>query len=112
MTTKLTITHIKAIHSVIWFIMAVAIMYTLYSGITGKINAITYWSIFLIVFEIVTLLINKWTCPLTNIARNIKSDWQDGDDIFLPTWLAMNNKQIFGTLFILGVVLVILRLVF
>jgi hypothetical protein len=104
------ITLIKITHSAIWLTMASAIFYILYCGITNNLNNTLYISIGLIVLEIVVLLINGWACPLTIVAKNCKSDWKDGDDIYLPKWLAVNNKMIFGSLFVFGIVLVIMRL--
>jgi hypothetical protein len=45
------------------------------------------------------------------VAQEIKPDWQDGDDIYLPVWVAVHNKTIFGTLFVVGLLLVVWRLV-
>lgn len=106
----INITSIKIIHSVIWLIMASAVLYILYCGITGNLGILLYITIGIIFFETIVLLINRWACPLTIIAKKIKPDWKDGDDIFLPKWIAINNKMIFGTLFIVGIVLVVIRL--
>ncbi len=111
MTNKiLNITLIKITHTVIWLIMASAVFYILYCGISGNLNRTLYFTICLILFEIVVLILNHWACPLTIVAKKIKPDWKDGDDIFLPKWLAIHNKMIFGTLFIIGIVVVIFRL--
>ncbi len=106
-----SITVVKAAHSAIWTVMAAAVFYILYSGITGRIGAWTYASIGLIVVEVLVLSVNGWACPLTHVAQRVKPDWQDGDDIFLPTCLSTRNKTIFGTLFTIGTLLVIARLV-
>lgn len=91
--------------------MALAVFYILFSGITGNINTVTFFSIGLILFETIVLLLNGWACPLTNISKKIEPNWKDGDDIFLPKWLAIQNKKIFGTLFIIGLLLIIFRLI-
>jgi hypothetical protein len=90
--------------------MATAVFYILYCGIFGIFNIYLYFAIGLIIVEIIVLLFNRWTCPLTNLAKNIKPDWHDGDDIFLPKWVAINNKTIFGVLLVTGVLLLILRI--
>ena len=105
-----SITVVKVTHSAVWSLMAAAVFYILYSGITGKIGALTYASISLIIVEVLVLSVNGWACPLTHVAQRIKPDWRDGDDIFLPTWLAIRNKTIFGTLFVIGILLVVVRL--
>lgn len=103
------IVFVKITHSLIWAVMVAAIFYILFSGITGIITALTYYCIGLLVVELVVLLLNNWACPLTTVAKKVKSDWKDGDDIFLPKWIAIHNKEIFGSLLVIGVVLVLLR---
>ena len=48
------------------------------------------------------LLLNRWSCPLTAVAARYTPDRRANFDIFLPLWLARNNKLIFGTLFVCG----------
>lgn len=101
------IKEIKILHTIIWFIMASATLYIFYAGITNTFNYIVLVSIILMSLEIVVLVYNKWTCPLTPIARKYTTDTKDNFDIYLPNWLARYNKIIFGSIFIIGMVLVI-----
>ena len=55
-------------------------------------------------FEVMVLIANGWRCPLTDVAARYTDDRHDNFDIYLPLWLARYNKQIFGTLFVAGVV--------
>lgn len=98
---------IKLIHTLIWAVMALASFYILYAGLTNTFNSILYISIFLLVTETIVLLFNKWTCPLTPLAKKYTSEKNDNFDIYLPNWLAKYNKIIFGTIFTVGVFLVI-----
>lgn len=100
---------VKAVHTIIWAVMASAIFYTLYAGILDIKNNFLWFSIGLIIFEGVVLLINKGTCPLTPIARKYSSEMSDNFDIYLPNWLARYNKIIFSTIFIFGLLLIFLR---
>ena len=104
------ITLIKTIHTFIWAVMAAAVFYIFYAGITRTFGAMLWLSIGLIVFETTVLLINKWRCPLTPVAMKYTSDRQENFDIYLPEWLAKHNKMIFSTIFIAGLVLVIRNL--
>lgn len=90
--------------------MVLAILYILYCGISGHLSTFLYYAIGLILFETIVLLINHWSCPFTIMAKKAKPDWKDGDDIFLPKWIAINNKMLFGSLFIVGIILIIFRL--
>lgn len=101
---------IKILHTVIWTVMAGAVFYILYSGLSGHISALTYAALGLIGLEVLTLLINRFTCPLTPIARQYSDSANANFDIYLPEWLARWNKEIFGTLLAAGILLVVWRL--
>jgi hypothetical protein len=62
-----------------------------------------------VIGEGIVLLIFKMFCPLTVLARNYSDSKKDNFDIFLPNWLAKYNKIIFTSLFVLGLVLVLFR---
>lgn len=51
--------------------------------------------------ECVILSFNHCRCPLTNVAQRYSDERTDNFDIYLPRWLARYNKAIFGTLFLL-----------
>jgi hypothetical protein len=101
---------IKLIHTVIWAFFAAVIFYILYSGIANKVNLYTWLGIVMIIGEGITLLIFKMYCPLTLMARKYSGSDRDNFDIFLPNWLAKYNKQIFSTIFLIGVFIVLYRI--
>lgn len=102
---------IKAIHTIIWFFFVSVIAFILYAGVTNTITQYVWMAVGLVVFEGVLLLTNSGKCPLTPIARKYTDRKEDNFDIFLPKWLARNNKFIFTTIFAIGVVLVVWRVV-
>ena len=57
------------------------------------------------VVEVVVLALNKWRCPLTALAARYTTDRRANFDIYLPEWLAKHNKVIFGTIYLVGVVI-------
>lgn len=87
----------------------VVIFYILYSGICNDINSKTWIAIGLIIMEGIVLLVFKMFCPLTIWARKYSDSTKDNFDIFLPNWLAKYNKLIFTTLYIIGLVIVLIR---
>ena len=103
---------IKLTHTLIWAFMASCVLYVLSAGIFGFINQYVYIAIAVIFIEGVTLLIFKWRCPLTIVAQNYTQDREENFDIFLPRFLAKHNKNIFTSLFVIGIVLILLRKVF
>jgi len=56
----------------------------------------------LVWMECGALAMNRWRCPLTNVAEHFAAGDRPNFDIYLPEWLAQHNKTIFGTLFILS----------
>ena len=101
---------IKLLHTIIWAVMVAAILYIIYSGWSGQISVLTYAALIVIGLEVVVLLANNWVCPLTPVARKYSDSPKPNFDIYLPEWLAKYNKEIFGTLLLMGVVLVVWRL--
>lgn len=100
---------IKLIHTIIWFIFASATVYVLYSGLFDDCTVYTWIAIGLIIGEGIVLLIYKWNCPLTGIARKYSDSQKENFDIYLPLWLAKYNKLIFTTIFITGIALILMR---
>jgi len=105
--TKLIL--IKLIHTGIWFVMASAIFYILYAGVFDRVGLLVWFCIGLIFIEFIILLIFKWNCPLTLLSHNYTDNRNIGFDIFLPAWLARNNKKIFSALFSIGLAFVLWR---
>lgn len=101
---------IKLIHTVVWLILSGAIFYILYSGLFNRINMYTWIAVGMIVLEGAILLIFKWSCPLTVVARRYSDSTRNNFDIYLPEWLAKHNKTICTTLFLASVVLVLIRM--
>jgi hypothetical protein len=60
------------------------------------------WLVCIVMVEVLVLLFNGVRCPLTDIAALYTEECRDNFDIYLPLWIARNNKAIFGTLFVLG----------
>ena len=100
---------IKLIHTIIWVILAGATLYIFYSGLFNRITTYTWIAIAMIVGEGLVLLLFKWACPLTVMARKYSDSDKDNFDIYLPNWLAKHNKTIFTSIFLAGLIAVLLR---
>lgn len=92
---------IKLLHTAIWAIMAGAILLLPLAGWFGRSHVALGLSV-LILGECGVLALNRGRCPLTDVAARHTEDRADNFDIYLPLWLARNNKRIFGALFIAG----------
>ncbi len=59
--------------------------------------------------ECTVLAVNRGRCPLTDLAGRYTEERTDNFDIYLPLWLARRNKTIFGTIFVVGELIVLAR---
>ena len=100
---------LKVIHTLIWAFFVCVIAYVVYSGITNQITSYTWVGIGLVIGEGLVLWIFRMFCPLTVLARRYSDSQKDNFDIFLPNWLARNNKLIFTSIFVAGLILVVIR---
>jgi hypothetical protein len=89
--------------------MVSATVYILYAGIFGIENTLLWLSLGLMFLEVVVLLVFKWGCPLTHVARKYSPEDRENFDIYLPNWLAKHNKMIFGTMLCVGIALHVAR---
>ena len=103
---------IKLVHTLIWLFFVIVIFYILYSGITDRITSLTWIAIGLVIVEGIVLLLCNMFCPLTIVARKYSNSKKDNFDIFLPNWLARHNKLIFTSIYLIGVLIVLIRVGF
>lgn len=97
---------IKVVHTLVWIFFNLVIFYMLYAVIVDKIDKWVWICLGLVIMEGLTLLLFKFFCPLTVMARRYSDSTQDNFDIYLPNWLARYTKLIYTS--ILGVIVVIL----
>ena len=102
------LTMIRLLHTVVW------------AGFAGCIVAIPVLTLqerfrlaavlaLIVLGEVIVLALNRWRCPLTPIAARYTGNRRANFDIYLPEWLARYNKEIFGPLYLAGVVLLVVR---
>lgn len=94
---------IKLVHTVVWAFFATAIFAIPVFAWTQRLGVAAIL-IGVVLSEAVVLAAFRWRCPLTIVAARYTDDRRDNFDIYLPEWLARHNKSIFGTLFVLGIV--------
>jgi hypothetical protein len=92
---------VKTVHTFTWGIFVLAIFAIPAVTVLGDLHSAIWLSV-VVWIEVFVLIINHMRCPLTGIAERYASNRADNFDIFLPTWLARNNKLIFGTAFAAG----------
>ena len=94
---------VKVLHTVVWAFLAICILAIPVVSSLGNFGAAA-WLTGIVCVEVVVLLFNSWRCPLTTVAARYTSNRDANFDIYLPEWLARNNKIIFGVLYVLGAV--------
>jgi ribosomal-protein-alanine N-acetyltransferase len=99
---------VKLAHTAIWALFASAILALPFAASQGRLD-IAAGLIALVAIEVLVLLLNRMRCPLTDVAARYTTDRRDNFDIYLPLWLARYNKQIFGTLFVAGMVYTLIQ---
>ncbi len=92
---------VKVAHTVIWAVFASAILAIPIAVWWGSFR-LALWLSLLTWGEVVILLVNRMKCPLTGVAARFTADRAPNFDIFIPAWLAANNKRVFGALFVAG----------
>lgn len=101
---------IKSAHTVIWVFFNGVIGYMLYAVLTNKLDYLLWICYGLVATEGLVLLIFRWCCPLTILARRYSTSTKDNFDIYLPEWLAKHTKRIYTTITFIILFLTIYRL--
>ena len=105
----MTIFQIKVVHTVIFWVLSICVVYVLFSGVADRVTSWTYVAILLLLVESVVLVAFRWTCPLTLLAERQGAVRGEVADIFLPKWFADRIFPLCGTLFGIAVILVAWR---
>ena len=108
MPEEKVLTLIKLAHTAIWAVMAAAIVAIPVAAMLGRFR-LAAWLTALVVAECIVLALNHGRCPLTDIAAGFTVDRDANFDIYLPRWIAQHNKAIFGSLFVVGELVLLWR---
>jgi hypothetical protein len=100
---KLTL--IKSLHTLVWLVMTAATVWIFRSILRQQFDVRFKIALGLISVEVLVLLVNRFTCPLTPLARSYSDSQAPNFDIYLPAFLARHNKTIFSGLFALMILL-------
>ncbi len=82
----------------------------LYAVIQDRIDIWLWIGYGLVFLEALTLLLFKFLCPLTIMARKYSDSTQENFDIYLPKWLAKYTKVIYTSIIGIIVLITIYRL--
>jgi hypothetical protein len=110
MTVRMTILHVKILHTVVFWLLTVCVLYALLGGVLGHITTWTWVAVGFVGIEGVVLMSFGWICPLTILAERLGASSGSVADIFLPKWFADLIFPICGRTFLLACILILGRL--
>ncbi len=99
---------IKLVHTAVWAFFAGSIVAIPVCAALGRHRA-AFVLVAIVLVEVAILVVNGMRCLLTGVAARYTGDRRDNFDIYLPEWLARNNKTVFGLLYVLGTVYAVAR---
>lgn len=99
---------VKAIHTVVWAFFAGSILAIPVLAWLRELRAASIL-IGIVLVEVLILVFNRMSCPLTAVAARYTADRRANFDIYLPEWLARHNKEVFGLLYVAGILLTVAR---
>ena len=105
-----SITFIKIIHTLIFVFMIIWVGIVFFTLILDEISTLTWIGVGFMLLEGVVLLVNGWKCPLTVYAENLGAEAGSVTDIFLPKIIADQMFRIFGTISVICLILLLVRL--
>lgn len=100
--------NVKIAHTVIWVFFVSCILAIPILAWRGEYRHAAVF-IGVVFVEVLVLVFNRWSCPLTGIAARHTADRRDNFDIYLPEWIARHNKLIFGTLYVASAIYTLAR---
>ena len=99
---------VKLVHTAIWAFFAGSIVAIPVFAWMQR-HDVAFALIGVVAVEVLVLVFNGMSCPLTGVASRYTDDRRDNFDIYLPLWLARHNKAVFGTLYLAGILLTLVR---
>jgi hypothetical protein len=108
---RITITQIKILHTVIFWVLSGCVLYALYAGLANHVNLWTWVAVSLVVLEGVVLVACGGICPLTLLAERLGAARGSVADIFLPKWFADRIFPICGTTYLIACIILVARLI-
>ena len=99
---------IRLVHTIVWACF-VAVILAIPVAAWQREFVLFLFLVALVLGEVAVLAANELRCPLTGVAARYTADRRDNFDIYLPLLVARYNKQVFGSLFVAGVLFGLVR---
>ena len=105
-----SIRFIKALHAALFIIGSGLLVVLLYEVVSGRITTLTWITVIVFIGEGIILVSSGWRCPLTVYPENLGATRGQVTDLFLQKWFAYRVFYIYGALFAIALVILIIRL--
>jgi hypothetical protein len=109
MTDSKPLAVIRAVHTVLYMVMAASTLVLLYCGVAGVSGPLFWVALALLSVETVVFVGNGMKCPLTALAVKYGAEKGYAFDTFLPERFTRYTFRFFGTLMGFGLLLLVLR---
>ncbi|WP_165185462.1 hypothetical protein [Caulobacter soli] len=109
MTDAQSLTLVRAVHTAIYVVMALASLVVLYAGLTGAHGPWLWIASGLVAVESVVFATNGFRCPLTAIAIRYGATKEGAFDTFFPERITRYTFRVFGPIILLGFALLAVR---
>ena len=95
--------NVKILHTVVWAMFVACILGIPVASRQGRHHLAAILAA-IVLGEVAILVVNGWRCPLTAVAARYTEDRRDNFDIYLPEWLARQNKLLCGVVYVLALI--------
>jgi len=102
------LTLIRLVHTIVWAFFVAVIVAIPVAAWQRKFGLFLFL-VAVVLVEVAVLAANELRCPLMGVAARYTTDRRDNFDIYLPLLVARYNKQVFGTLFVAGLLFGLVR---
>lgn len=100
---------VRALHTAVYVVMVAAVFALLYAGVTGYQGPALWAALGLLAVETVVFVGNGFACPLTALAVRYGAEKGYAFDTFLPERVTRHTFRFFGSLMVVGLVMLGLR---
>jgi len=105
-----SIRFIKSVHTIIFVPLSGLLFGLLYEVVADRITYFTWIAVAVFLAEGAVLVTNNWRCPLTKYAERLGSKHGQITDFFFPKWFADHVFRVYGGLFAVSLVWLVIRL--
>jgi hypothetical protein len=102
---------IRTVHTIIYGIMATAVVFILMSAIFGYFGSLLIVALILVGIEVIVFVANGMRCPLTGLAKRYGAEEGYVFETFLPESFTKYTFRIFGLLLAVGLAGLVLRII-